>query len=312
MHPAKSVIFFTLLSGLGLGVMNIAFAAILSGHTGSARVGLILVLGVFCLGSGLVCSLWHLGHPERAWRALSQWRSSWLSREGVMACVAFLPPLAWLGLEYLAEPLNRNLEAYLAILALIVNVVTIHCTAMIYASLKPIPAWHNGYTPLNYQLLSLMSGSIISLWLLNLYAVRPPVLYIVTALAVVLAAVAKIGYWRFLHVRKPIFNINQALGVSGDIRAFDPPHSAANYLMKEMMFDFARQRILPLQILTLLLAFVIPLLYVGLSWWGGVQFGIYFGGMAGLSMLVGLVCERWLFFACAEHSVSLYYGSRQV
>ena len=321
MHPAKSVIFFTMFSGLGLGLMNIAFASILAGHDSSIATRTILILGMLALAGGLVCSLWHLGHPERAWRALSQWRSSWLSREGVMACAAFIPPLTWLGLDYFMPSLRSNSEAYIAGAGIIINIITLHCTAMIYASLKPIPAWHNFYTPLNYQLLSLMSGTIVALWLLNLYGVYAPMMYILAIIIVVIAALAKIGYWRFLRMSKVSFNINQALGVANgaDIRAFDPPHSGRNYLMKEMMFDFARQRTRSLQIYALLFGFAVPLLYSFynlLGWGGEAWLGMLLGAIANVTLLVGLFvglfCERWLFFACAEHSVSLYYGVKQV
>ena len=93
MHPAPSIVVFTVLSGAGYGLLALLGLGVLLGTmpatpaTGLAGLGLGLGLAT----AGLVSSTFHLGHPERAWRALSQWRSSWLSREGVAALATFVP-----------------------------------------------------------------------------------------------------------------------------------------------------------------------------------------------------------------------------
>ena len=44
------------------------------------------ILIAYALASGgLIASTFHLGHPERAIKAFTQWRSSWLSREAWLA-----------------------------------------------------------------------------------------------------------------------------------------------------------------------------------------------------------------------------------
>src|SRR5689334_8838502 len=99
MHPAFSVIFFTVLSGLGYGLWGLLAWRLLAGHETSRLVALVaLALGGVLVTVGLCSSLLHLGQPQRAWRAFSQWRTSWLSREGVSAVVSFVPALAlaWL------------------------------------------------------------------------------------------------------------------------------------------------------------------------------------------------------------------------
>src|SRR5262245_43429558 len=141
MHPAFSVILFTTFSGAGYGLLFLI--GILSSTTllpesrwfGSLAIGVSLGLVSF----GLIASTFHLGHPERAWRAFSQWRSSWLSREGVLSLSVFVPAgifaIAWL---FFGQKL-----AWAGWLSALLAGVTIYCTAMIYASLKPIPRWHN-------------------------------------------------------------------------------------------------------------------------------------------------------------------------
>ena len=96
MKPAFSVIGFTTLSGLGYGMLFVLGLTTLLGLVPTERwlgvVALALALGSITLG--LLSSTLHLGHPERAWRAISQWRSSWLSREGLAALVTYVPRLA--------------------------------------------------------------------------------------------------------------------------------------------------------------------------------------------------------------------------
>src|SRR3546814_1133677 len=97
MHPALSVIFFTTLSGAGYGLLawlGVSIALLnLRGQVPSALVGVqlaALLLGLVLSTIGLLISLGHLGQPLRAWRAFSQWRTSWLSREGVVSIPTLL------------------------------------------------------------------------------------------------------------------------------------------------------------------------------------------------------------------------------
>jgi DMSO reductase anchor subunit len=107
---------------------------------------------------GLLSSTKHLGHPERAWRALSQWRSSWLSREGVASLITFIPAgifaLGWI----FGADLSRGV-GFFGVLTAVWAGITVYCTAMIYATLKPIAAWNNGYVVPCYLLLGLATGA---------------------------------------------------------------------------------------------------------------------------------------------------------
>ncbi|MBP0685505.1 dimethyl sulfoxide reductase anchor subunit, partial [Mycobacterium tuberculosis] len=87
---------------------------------------------------GLLASLLHLGNPQRAWRALSQWRSSWLSREGVMAIATFVPLTSNAALCLF---MNRQ-DGILGLITVLGALVTVYCTSMIYASLKTVDSWH--------------------------------------------------------------------------------------------------------------------------------------------------------------------------
>ena len=129
MHPAHSVIVFTTLSGLGYGLAAVLGVGLLDGTSLAGQVG--YVLSILLIAGGLVSSTFHLGHPERALLAFTQWRSSWLSREGVAAVLTFLP-LSAAAIGALVYGADWRVAGWLTALG---AVVTIACTAMIYASL---------------------------------------------------------------------------------------------------------------------------------------------------------------------------------
>ncbi|MCU7946435.1 MAG: dimethyl sulfoxide reductase anchor subunit, partial [Candidatus Thiodiazotropha sp. (ex Cardiolucina cf. quadrata)] len=96
MHPAFSVIFLTTLLGAGQGL----FLALYTGQL-YALANLLpdqsndfyimgSLLSMALLFAGLIASVFHLGRPERAWRAATQWRTSWLSREVVILPTAMV------------------------------------------------------------------------------------------------------------------------------------------------------------------------------------------------------------------------------
>ena len=156
MHPALSVIFFTTASGAGYGLLVWAALAGMAGAM-PARVLLVAVaLALVLVTAGLASSFLHLGKPLRAWRAFSQWRTSWLSREGLASMLTYLPALA-LGAALLPGALDgtgRGSPAFAwpgtvaGLLVIVGALATLACTAMIYASLKPIPAWtHRSVLP---------------------------------------------------------------------------------------------------------------------------------------------------------------------
>ncbi|MGH8500631.1 MAG: dimethyl sulfoxide reductase anchor subunit family protein, partial [Methylococcales bacterium] len=128
MHPAFSVIFFTTLSGIGYGLWFFMACQALVAGTEYAKQNLIgLVIGFILVSTGLLSSTMHLGKPLRAWRAFSQWRSSWLSREGVFSIACFIPALIWMAQLFL----HMDFIPYsaLAILLILLSIATVICTA---------------------------------------------------------------------------------------------------------------------------------------------------------------------------------------
>src|ERR1700693_951756 len=135
MHPALSIIFFTTASGAGFALLLlIGLGVPLALLPDNAGFGLVTLATAFALAAGgLVSSVFHLGRPERAWRAFSQWRSSWLSREGVMSVATFIPAAVF-GAGWLLFGATSGIVGLCGILASALAAATIYCTGMIYAS----------------------------------------------------------------------------------------------------------------------------------------------------------------------------------
>src|SRR5712692_5632973 len=144
MHPALSIVFFTTASGAGFALLLlIGLAVPLALLPANPGFGLAALATAFVLAAGgLVSSAFHLGRPERAWRAFSQWRSSWLSREGVFSALTFLPT-AIFGIGWVFFDTTGGFIGLCGIFAAALAAATVFCTGMIYASLKPIHQWHN-------------------------------------------------------------------------------------------------------------------------------------------------------------------------
>lgn len=311
MHPATSIIGFTVASGAGYGLLGLAItAAILGALPDDPRFAFtVMALGTGLVGAGLVSSTFHLGHPERAWRALSQWRTSWLSREGLAALLTFVP-LALFGIGWVFLGETRGLWALAGMLAVAGAVVSVACTAMIYASLKPIRAWHTPWTPATYYLLALASGSVLLATLLHLFS-APAAWADGLALAALAAAwAAKLGYWRDIDAN-PITGTPESatgLGAFGRVRQIVPPHTEENWLLREMGFRVARKHAAALRRLALAAGLILPVALIALAWLVGGAIAATLMVFAAASTVLGILTERWLFFAEARHTVMNYYG----
>ena len=257
--------------------------------------------------AGLLSSTFHLGHPERAWRALSQWRSSWLSREGVLAVLTYLPALA-LGFDWVV--LERPTGAW-GPLAAVLALATVFCTAMIYASLKPIRQWRNRWVPPCYLGFALATGALWLNALLVLFGAGTPGWRVTATLLIILAWRLKGAYWREVAAEEPQATAESAtgLGAIGRVSLLDPPHTQPNYLSREMGYRVARRHADRLRRLAVVFGGVGPVFLVPLAGLSPLPFDAALAVLAALSGSVGVVIERWLFFAEARHTVSLYYGA---
>lgn len=314
MHPAFSVIFFTTASGAGYGLLT--WLGVLSGlgylpnGRGFGLAALLLALGAATLG--LLSSTFHLGHPERSWRAFSQWRTSWLSREGVAAVATYVPALlfalGWIGLGD-----TSGIWAVFGYLSATAAIGTVVCTAFIYQSLKPIQRWSNAWVLPNYLALAAMTGA---LWLLALclaFGESNFVMLIGTLAAIAIAAVLKLAYWRYIDTSASRSTAASATGLGnlGRVRLFEAPHTSENYLMKEMGHRIARKHAAKLRWIALAGGFAAPFVLVLAALVLPTAEASIATGVGAVLATAGVLIERWLFFAEAKHTVTLYYGAER-
>ena len=309
MTPASSVLLLTTLTGFGFGL--IAWLGVLAalGFLPGAPlfVPVAVVIGLGFSNAGLAASMLHLGHPERAWRAFSQWRSSWLAREGVAALATFPPALAFAALWWLLGP-DAMATRVLGAVAAVLGLVTVGCTAMIYASLKPIRQWHNPHTAADYMIYAIFSGAVLLACLWSLWFGAAHGLAVAALLTAITAGAAKFAYWRFIDKQKPLVTLASATGLTafGTVRPLDRPHFTENYILREMGYQIARKHAVKLRRIAVAFAFGLPALLALLAALGIVP--AITATAAALSAMVGLFIERWLFFAEATHVATIYYG----
>ncbi|WP_400086276.1 dimethyl sulfoxide reductase anchor subunit family protein [Yoonia sp. R78084] len=290
MHPAASVIIFNTFSGLGFGLLFwLGMGAIVP--TGMGAFIWFTIAYLFAVG-GLIASTFHLGHPERAIKAFSQWKTSWLSREGICAVFALIVMAVYgAGLVFAETRL-----ALIGVIGGLASLGVVFTTSMIYAQMKTVPRWRHWTTPAMYLLLSVGGGALLS-----------GQVTILTVLFV-LGAALQVFAWLSGDTRFQTSGTDMAtatgLGHIGKVRAFEPPHTGTNYLMREFIYQVGRKHADKLRIITIALAFVLPVILLLLP------FSHILAVLAVLSHIAGVLTLRWLFFAQAEHVVGLYYGKR--
>jgi sulfite dehydrogenase (quinone) subunit SoeC len=308
MNPAYSVILFTVASGAGYGLLALlSFVGFNHGPATSqafAFTSLFTALGLISIG--LLASTLHLGHPERAWRALSQWRSSWLSREGI-AAVATYPVAIAFGAAWSGVIDAPQLIKPLALLTAALCAVTVYCTGQIYATLPTIRQWNHRLTVPVYLAFALATGACLLSTIAVAFDRFQFFQGVLTAAALFLAIGLKLFYWHSINNLPEGYTTGDATGLGEHVRQWEVPHTATNFIQKEMGFVVARKHADRLRLMTLLwLAAAASLMVLATVFSGWVS------PIAALLALAAAVTERWLFFAEAEHVVGLYYGKGSI
>jgi len=309
MHPAFSVLIFTVVSGAGYGLIFLTVLCHLLGLSVLQDKTLLLTNGILAtvlISGGLLASTLHLTNPKNAWRAFSRFKTSWLSREAVFAVLYYPFLLVYLLGVWLMDGQLNALYTAVAVLVIILAIVTLFSTSMIYASLKTISQWNNALTPLSYITLGLMSGSLILLAVQTLITgqVSSELLNLTYGL-LVLGALVKIIY--FFWIGKPSGStIKTATGFTqASVRLLDQGHSSNGFLNNEFGYTVAANKLLRLRIVAVITAFLVPLLLLTFA-----HAAVFI--IASLLCLSGLLAERWLFFAEARHVVRLFQAEQKV
>ena len=290
MHPAPSIILFTVLSGFGFGLISIVGLLQFLSQISTVDVVFFSLIGLFFSTVGLISSFFHLANKKNAIKSLSQWQTSWLSREAISSILCLSIVVGNIGWVFVQ---NRYMNE-VGIILFLLSLFTIFTTSMIYAQLKTVPSWNNMLTPAIFIFAGLAGGSI----LLMDYA---------SLVLLLIFGVLQVLFWynadqSFIYKET---SVGTALGYSKneDIRSFDVAHTSRNYLLNEMVYKVARKHAIKIRYISFFSAFVLPMSLI-----------LMFPGNFSVSVLVigihfvGIYFSRWLFFAEAKHSVSFYYN----
>lgn len=288
MHPAPSVILFSSLSGAGFGLMFFLGLG-LPATTGWVAFVFYAIAYALAVG-GLLASVFHLGNRRNAYKSYTQWRTSWLSREAWAAVAALLV----MGLYAALQVFFATTVAPLGWLGAALSILTVFTTSMIYAQLRAVPRWNQPATPAFFLTAALAGGALLSG---NVVAA--------IVLLVLLGAVVVFHWWkgdrRFAEAGTTIGTATQ---LGGRVSLWEKPHTGENYLTREMVYLVARKHAVKLRVIALTLISILPAAVL-------LIFGPHHvpALIAVVSHLAGVLTQRWLFFAEAEHVVGLYYGA---
>lgn len=306
MHPSFSLIFFTTLAGMAQGLL--VFIGLMSigngGLPSDFLVMLALPISLAMLMVGLIASMFHLGHPERAWRSVLMWRTSWLSRE-----VIILP--IFIGITCLAllyAYLGQN-SSWIWIALIAASFALWFCTAKIYQCIRFIQEWAHFSTIVNFIILGLASGWMLLSTLLLVWSgsetISELVLSQIGFVLIATAMLIKLWIWKRNRNLRPISTINSATGLkASNVRQTSMGMTGGSFNTKEFFHHQSDLVIRNLRRITLIAAYILPLIALVLAivqdqvGWIFVAFAIHVGG---------LIAERFLFFADANHPQNLYY-----
>lgn len=313
MHPAISVICFTLLSGAGYGLLTLLCldsAFDIGLELAGTRRNVLAIVSLLLITVGLLCSTMHLANPKNAWRAFFRFRTSWLSREGVFAVVLYPVALIWLFSVWSDPALssssgNSAIAQVAAFSTVALAIATLFSTGMIYACLKTIRQWNTALTPANYLLLGMMLGALILVVGINDGQGAGTAEKLALGLTFI-AALSKITYFYWIgHPAGP--TINSALGFTrATVRLLDVGHGSGTFLTDEFGYELARTRLLWLRFICVVCGFVTPIFIL---LWFDQSLAASLAAL--LFAFIGIFTERWLFFAEARHVVNLYHGAQR-
>lgn len=308
MHPPYSMIFFTTLIGAAQGLVLALVAVQLAADWRLVQVDPVLfivgaVSSLVLSTIALFAASFHLGRPSNAWRSASQWRTSWLSRE-VIALPLFVLLVSLWGLS----ALRGSPDLLLGVLAAVVALALYVCTGMIYGAVKAIREWATPMTPLNYTVIGLASGTLLSTALAA--AVAPQLTATLGELTLILMLIAAMSrsstFWRNQRLAHTT-TVQTAIGIRHPrINQISQGSMGGTFNTREFLHGHSKSALLFVRWLALMLGFILPagMLMLGADQWSTLTLVLLF-----LLQWVGLLAERWSFFTEARHPQNLYCQS---
>ncbi|VAW96716.1 Anaerobic dimethyl sulfoxide reductase chain C, anchor subunit [hydrothermal vent metagenome] len=325
MHPAFSVIFLTTLIGVGQGL----FLALITGQSYSAVellpsqdstsfYGIGGALALIFLVAGLIASIFHLGRPERAWRSATRWRSSWLSREVIILPLVMLLVFVYAVMHLFsldtvlftsAKGASLNVTLIIGALGAVATFLLFLCTGMIYASIKFLQEWASSLTVINYLLLGTASGFLLATafaavtapGLMSFYGIWTTII-LTSAFITRMASLLRNSRIKYKSSIQTAIGIRhekiqqKSMGMMGGaMNTRDFFHHKTTTIMNSVRWIF------------IVLTFLVPII---LLWKGMNDASVNILISAFVVQYIGLIFERWYFFAQASHPQNLYYQTK--
>ncbi|WP_179400842.1 dimethyl sulfoxide reductase anchor subunit family protein [Burkholderia guangdongensis] len=310
MRPAFSVVLLTTLCGAAQGqLLMLVLIEALARATGITVPPMFYVVGAgisVVLGAlGLLASFFHLGHPERAWRAIAMWRTSWLSRE----CIA-LPLFLALAFAYgVAHWVGFGGTLAIGVLGALASIALFVCTAMIYACLRFLQEWASPLTIVNFVLLGCASGCTLATACAAWLAPDIVILLAPCACVLTLAGCATRIASLVRNARlKPKSTVQSATGIrNAKVEQKSRGFTASAFNTREFFHGQTDGTLRMVKFGFLITAFAVPFVLTGAGAIAQTSTAAVALGAAFVIQYAGLVAERWFFFADARHPQNIYY-----
>ncbi len=315
MYPEMSLVFLTVLAGAGQGMfILLVLLDALFLKSGEITPHFLMVAGIasviFPL-TGMAASFFHLGNPQRGWKAIFKWKQSWLSREVILLPAFVGLQLLYLLLLYIGAPdLHRVFTGFLGIIAAIGLYLS---SAMLYAAIRFIKEWANALTPINFILFGLTSGAATITAAAHYTMPSMAIGYLLSYLVAFLAAFSMVMKGLAFQYNANIYSgigIRNALGINNPhIRLMETGAAYPQFNTKEYFFPITPAQNGIQQAAVIGISFFLPLVMALFAVWNPM---IKLGGLfstAALLIVAGLILERRLFFIQGNHIQNLYYGN---
>ncbi|MBX2869580.1 MAG: dimethyl sulfoxide reductase anchor subunit [Acidiferrobacterales bacterium] len=307
MNPAFSVIFLTTLIGAGQGlfIATVVGAPYLH-QSGSGSFPVVASLVVFTLlVAGLIASFFHLGRPERAWRAATKWRTSWLSREVIVLPMAMLVSLvyAWIHWQDMG---SQGSTQWIGWIGVAIMVLLFLCTSMIYACIKFLQEWASAVTVINFTLLGITSGLLLASGLAFLLGEPVAIEFLLVGMIVTATSMMTklFAFYRNSRI-KAHSNIQTAIGIKHrHITQRSMGMTGGSFNTRAFFHHCSEKLMANMRGIVLTLVFIVPLFLLAISVQLSQPILVW---IAFIVQFLGLLAERWLFFAQANHPQNLYY-----
>jgi len=322
MHPAFSVIFLTTLIGTAQGLFLALFSSqvysefdLLPGIGDTNFYGIGAAISLALLIGGLISSFFHLGHPERAWRAAARWKTSWLSRE-VIALPTMMAAVFVYGLIHLMKldsvafsqgEINLSTSLFVGIFGVIATFALFLCTAMIYACIKFLQEWSSPLTVINYFLFGTASGFTLATALASFLGLQEQTLFLggwAIALTIVVFITRSASLYRNSRIKHKS-TVQSAIGIRHNkIQQKAQGAMGGSFNTREYFHGKTAMFLKSIKFIFMVLVFPVPLLLLSAAIGNGSTEVLV---AAFIIQYVGLLAERWFFFAQANHPQNIYY-----